>query len=372
MSAQGYVELAPIPGTTAVGDTGTQILGTYLTGIFKVGIAVAGVLAFLMIVIGGFQYLSTDAITGKEEGKQRIARALGGLILALASYIILYTINPNLVSLNLNFGGTLKQGVDLSAPSNVLAINNQLTDQQLAALKASTATRDKTMAQDVQNLNNSADTLTAQANTLPDGASKTDLLNQAAGLRKQAAEKDLQRVVVGNQGLATANTLNAYTQDQLSAAITDAGTELGAIDAAYIKARTDFASDPARVEALSTEQMGYKSSIDKSIAFGLINNPPTQSVKNPTTGVTSSYVDSSALSPLIQAQITAITTEATRQTNNLYDLNHANASLVPSEVASRIAQINVTANNQICQIKNLCSQKGYSCSSLSPSITCAQ
>src|SRR3989344_5506582 len=54
-----YVPLAPIEGTTnAEGKTN---LGYYLTGMFKVGVAGAGVLAFLMIVWGGFTYLSTDA-----------------------------------------------------------------------------------------------------------------------------------------------------------------------------------------------------------------------------------------------------------------------------------------------------------------------
>ncbi len=98
-----YTPLASIPGTYDTASSRTN-LSTYLSGAFKVGIAVAGVLAFLMIVYGGFTYLSTDAITGKEEGKERIQRALGGLILAFASYIILNTINPSLVNLDLNFG----------------------------------------------------------------------------------------------------------------------------------------------------------------------------------------------------------------------------------------------------------------------------
>lgn len=109
-----YVPLAPLPQTT-VADGSTD-LNNYLAGGFKLGIALAGVLAFLMIVIGGFQYLSTDAMTGKEEGKERIERAVGGLVLALASYIILYTINPNLVELDLEFGRQLTQAPEVNRP----------------------------------------------------------------------------------------------------------------------------------------------------------------------------------------------------------------------------------------------------------------
>lgn len=120
-----YVPLAPIEGTTN-GPCSTSNpsdpncktnLGTYLTGMFKVGVAGAGVLAFLMIVWGGFTYLSTDAITGKEEGKAYIERAIGGLILALTSFIILNTINPDLVELDLTFGGPANPAGDIAAPS---------------------------------------------------------------------------------------------------------------------------------------------------------------------------------------------------------------------------------------------------------------
>jgi hypothetical protein len=69
-----------------------------------------------------------DAITGKEEGKARIQRALGGLLLALASYIILYTINPNLVSLNLNFGPAAELQSGLTPPPNYISA----TDAQIA------------------------------------------------------------------------------------------------------------------------------------------------------------------------------------------------------------------------------------------------
>jgi hypothetical protein len=121
-----YVPLAPITGTFDSADKTTN-LGTYLVGIFRVGVAVAGVLAFLMIVWGGFTYLSTDAITGKEEGKERITRAIGGLVLALASYIILNTIDTSLVKLNLDFGIPAEAAKDIAKPSDK-SYSDQLDD----------------------------------------------------------------------------------------------------------------------------------------------------------------------------------------------------------------------------------------------------
>jgi len=104
-----YIPLAPLPGTLGtecfeasceVGKTAT--LQTYLPGIFKLAIGIAGVLAVIEIIIGGLQYMSTDAIGGKSAGRERITAAIGGLLLALGAYIILNTISPNFVNLNID------------------------------------------------------------------------------------------------------------------------------------------------------------------------------------------------------------------------------------------------------------------------------
>lgn len=95
-----YTPLAPLPGTT--NEDGKTDLQTYIPGIFKLAIGIASVLAVLMIIIGGVEYITTDAIQGKSEGKARIQNALWGLVLVLVSWILLYTINPKLTVFNLN------------------------------------------------------------------------------------------------------------------------------------------------------------------------------------------------------------------------------------------------------------------------------
>ena len=101
-----YCLLEPLP----IGTSGTNFayvdqstsLASYLNVIFKILLGVIGVLAVIMIIVGGVNYMTTDAIGGKESGKETITMAIGGLILALGSYLILTTINPDLVSLSLN------------------------------------------------------------------------------------------------------------------------------------------------------------------------------------------------------------------------------------------------------------------------------
>ena len=96
-----YTLLQPlITPSGEVGEVGSD-LGEYLNLIFMVVLGVIGVLAVIKIVLGGLQYMSTDAISGKSEGKHAIQSAVGGLLLAIIAWIILYTINPEILGLNL-------------------------------------------------------------------------------------------------------------------------------------------------------------------------------------------------------------------------------------------------------------------------------
>jgi hypothetical protein len=80
----------------------TPNMGEYLKGVFNLSIGLATVLAVLMIVIGGIKYMTAEAFTGKSDAKEMISRSIYGLVLILSSFLILTTINPNLVEFDLN------------------------------------------------------------------------------------------------------------------------------------------------------------------------------------------------------------------------------------------------------------------------------
>ena len=96
-----YELLTPLPGVETSPGSGRATANTYLSGVFILLIAIAGVLAVVMIIVGGIKYMSTDAFSGKNEAKGTIQNAIGGLLLALSAWIILNTINPNLVNINI-------------------------------------------------------------------------------------------------------------------------------------------------------------------------------------------------------------------------------------------------------------------------------
>lgn len=106
-----FVFLAPLPisGITPTdGKTGGDIdLGgdaatQYIKNLYIFGVAVAAGLAVIMIVIGGIEMSTVDAMAGKINGggREKINAALSGLALALLSYLILSTLNVNLLSSN--------------------------------------------------------------------------------------------------------------------------------------------------------------------------------------------------------------------------------------------------------------------------------
>jgi hypothetical protein len=78
----------------------TDSVGDFIAQIYKVGVAVAVFLSVLMIILGGAEYVTSVIPAVKTDGKTKIQNALVGLLIALGSYMILYTIDPNLVSFN--------------------------------------------------------------------------------------------------------------------------------------------------------------------------------------------------------------------------------------------------------------------------------
>jgi len=102
MDAEGN-QFLNIGGTDGPGENFD--FGDYVNGLLTFAIGIAGALAVVMIVVGGIQYMSTDNFGEKAQGKEHIKNSLGGLILLIGAYMILNTINPDLVNLNFQVSG---------------------------------------------------------------------------------------------------------------------------------------------------------------------------------------------------------------------------------------------------------------------------
>ncbi|MBP6883796.1 MAG: lytic murein transglycosylase [Candidatus Pacebacteria bacterium] len=103
---QPYKLLAPLGETKTVPVGETNALGGYINTIITLVIGIAAVLAMVMIVMGGIEYMTSELISSKEAGKQRINNAILGLLIALGAWLILYTINPDLLNTNVGIPST--------------------------------------------------------------------------------------------------------------------------------------------------------------------------------------------------------------------------------------------------------------------------
>lgn len=88
----------------------TEKPGVLVNNFYTFALSISGLLAFGAIVWGGIQYTaSAGSPSGQSEGKEWIKGALWGLLLLAGAYLILNTINPDIVGLELaapNSGGT--------------------------------------------------------------------------------------------------------------------------------------------------------------------------------------------------------------------------------------------------------------------------
>ncbi|MBI3888341.1 hypothetical protein HY311_00940 [Candidatus Nomurabacteria bacterium] len=136
-----YVLLAPLPcATPGVGGcdengklttfdpTGPNKIGGYLNVMIRIFIGLCAVLAVVMIVIGGIEYMTTELISGKEAGKERITHAIFGLLLALGAWTLLYQINPDILGTELNSLApvTVDVAVNDNIPQTGTLVNGQL------------------------------------------------------------------------------------------------------------------------------------------------------------------------------------------------------------------------------------------------------
>ena len=92
-----YPDLPNVPAPTP-----EQGLPSYVNYIFNIALALGGLVAFGVLIWGGVLYL-TSAGNPEQIGsaKKKLTSALSGLLILFAIYLILTTINPDLVSLQL-------------------------------------------------------------------------------------------------------------------------------------------------------------------------------------------------------------------------------------------------------------------------------
>jgi hypothetical protein len=109
---QTYTLLAPLP---SIGQTYTPSnFPNYLNQMVKLLIILAAILGVMRITVGGLKYMTTEAFSEKGNAKETIKGVAVGLLLLAGAFLILNTINPAILSFNLN-------PVSVYAPTTVVS-----------------------------------------------------------------------------------------------------------------------------------------------------------------------------------------------------------------------------------------------------------
>jgi hypothetical protein len=134
-SGTSYELLAPIPLTNPGGAADTKATtSTYLPGLFRLIIALATAVAVVRLIYGGIKYLSTDSFNETNQAKEIIEETLWGLLLVMSSWLIINTINPDLLNFDLKIGG-IKSSTQFNSPpstsSTVQTGQSNLTQEEV-------------------------------------------------------------------------------------------------------------------------------------------------------------------------------------------------------------------------------------------------
>ncbi len=149
--AQTAATTAPAPAATAPAarpgvfpftlskPLGTQTtvtgLNDYIRAIYRYALAIVTTIAIIMITYGGFRYLIGATSGDIAKGKEIISNAIIGLLLVFGAYLILQTVNPQTLTLNVP-ALTSITGQGLPAPVASCNVRRVTMDSPACALDA--------------------------------------------------------------------------------------------------------------------------------------------------------------------------------------------------------------------------------------------
>ena len=191
-----YVSLVPNSPLGGVSNSGD--LKGFLVVIYNWGIGLAVALAILVIILGGVQYMTTDAVFGKEEGRKRVTAAVGGLLIALSSWLILNQINPQIFKNDLS--------LDSSAIPSATKIN-----VSTSATTGTTGTTNTSNTGGNSVGNNSSDGKTSSAVTGDESSIRSSLSQNGISVNSNPCS------YVGQTGCTNTSGLKQSTMDTLLA-----------------------------------------------------------------------------------------------------------------------------------------------------------
>jgi len=184
LAQEGYKPLVTLPGIFTAGKATNPV--EIIKGIYGIAIGIGSVIATVMIIWAGFEYMYQESITGKSAARERITNAFLGLLVILGSYILLRTINPALVEFSLLLpGGTGRVSGLIAVQKEFEAAQVKIREAQKEATRLST---------NVQEANTRLTTLENKLTELRGAQDQTESTEEQASIQAEidalTAEKE--------------------------------------------------------------------------------------------------------------------------------------------------------------------------------------
>ena len=116
-----YIPLEPLCTTgncpTSYGANGAGF-AQYVSSAYRLLVVLGSLLAVVLLTIGGVRYMTGFSEGQLDSAKKQMRAALWGLLVVVGSYLILYTLNPDLLKFNLNPANST---VTQASPANPFA-----------------------------------------------------------------------------------------------------------------------------------------------------------------------------------------------------------------------------------------------------------
>lgn len=135
-------QLSPLMAVFTLPCQGKEAIGECVSQIYTVSLTLVGIVAFVQIVWGGFMLLTAAGNTSKAgQAMDKIRNAVLGIVLLFSSYLILKTINPDLVNFNFTLEKITKKeelATSDSNPNQATRIEDFDVSPRLAGLRGNT------------------------------------------------------------------------------------------------------------------------------------------------------------------------------------------------------------------------------------------
>jgi len=123
-------------GASTTVPSSTKMIGDYINAIYKYAIGIVGILAAVVLMFGGVLWITAGGNAERiGNAKSRIGAALTGLVLTLASYTILYTVNPDLVNFKITTIQNVEDNKSTTTQSDVYQCGQYIDAENICGTK---------------------------------------------------------------------------------------------------------------------------------------------------------------------------------------------------------------------------------------------